>query len=77
MPGINGNTSDSNFADLQAICPAGYEDRLHMFLSYFPESPEEEVPDPYYGGPAGFDYVLDLVEEASNGLLADIKQNHL
>jgi len=67
----------SNYANLQSICPSGYEDRLHMFLSFFPDSPEEEVPDPYYGGPAGFDYVLDLVEEASNGLLKDIEKEYL
>ncbi|WP_417840507.1 low molecular weight protein-tyrosine-phosphatase [Terasakiella sp.] len=67
----------SNYAQLQQICLPGYEDRLHMFLGFDPNSPEEEVPDPYYGGPAGFDYVLDLVEEASNGLLRDIERNYL
>jgi protein-tyrosine phosphatase len=67
----------SNYGDLQQICLPGFEDRLHMFLSFDPNSPEEEVPDPYYGGAAGFDYVLDLVEEASNGLLRDIEKNYL
>jgi protein-tyrosine phosphatase len=28
-----------------------------------------EVPDPYYGGPAGFDHVLDLVEDACDGIV--------
>jgi len=67
----------SNYANLQQICPPGYEDRLHMFLSFFENSPEEEVPDPYYGGAAGFDYVLDLIEEASVGLLKDIEVGYL
>lgn len=67
----------SNYANLEAICPPGYEDRLHMFLSFYPNSPEAEVPDPYFGGAAGFDYVLDLVEEASNGLLLDIRTQYL
>ncbi|SCA56325.1 putative Protein-tyrosine-phosphatase [Candidatus Terasakiella magnetica] len=67
----------NNYADLQTICPSGYEERLHMFLSFDPDSPEVEVPDPYFGGPAGFDYVLDLVEEASEGLLKDIQTKHL
>jgi protein-tyrosine phosphatase len=31
-----------------------------------------EVPDPYYGGPDGFDRVLDLIEAASAGLLAEV-----
>lgn len=34
----------------------------------------DEVPDPYYGGPAGFERVLDLLEDASEGLLAHIQQ---
>ena len=67
----------SNYARLQQLAPSGYEDRLHMFLSFYPNSPEEEVPDPYYGGPAGFDYVLDLIEEASKGLLQDIETGYL
>jgi protein-tyrosine phosphatase len=35
------------------------------------------VPDPYYGGPDGFERVLDLVEQASMGLLKDIRERHL
>ncbi len=39
----------------------------------FAERPAlSEVPDPYYGGPAGFEQVLDLVEEASHGLLTHL-----
>jgi protein-tyrosine phosphatase len=34
----------------------------------------DEVPDPYYGGPAGFEKVLDLLEDASQGLLQHILQ---
>lgn len=67
----------SNYMNLENICPDGYQDRLHMFLSFFADSPEEEVPDPYYGGPAGFDYVFDLVEEAAQGLIEDIEKNYL
>jgi protein-tyrosine phosphatase len=43
----------------------------------FADSPEREVPDPYYGGPDGFERVLDLVEKASEGLLEDIRERHL
>jgi protein-tyrosine phosphatase len=45
---------------------------LHLFLE-FSDSRENEVPDPYYGGTAGFERVLDLVEEASRGLLEHIR----
>ena len=37
----------------------------------------DEVPDPYYGGPAGFEKVLDLLEDASQGLLQHIQQEEL
>ncbi|MEW6636241.1 MAG: low molecular weight protein-tyrosine-phosphatase [Actinomycetota bacterium] len=50
---------------------------VRPFLDFAPDSPEREVPDPYYGGPEGFEYVLDLVEEASEGLLRDIRERHL
>ena len=43
-------------------------------LDFAPEStPEQDVPDPYYGGPAGFDRVFSLVETGCNGLLARVK----
>ena len=45
---------------------------LHLFLE-FSDGRENEVPDPYYGGAAGFERVLDLVEEASLGLLRHIR----
>jgi protein-tyrosine phosphatase len=50
---------------------------VRPFLDFAPHSPEREVPDPYYGGPDGFEHVLDLVEEASEGLLKDIRDRHL
>ena len=49
---------------------------VRPFLDFAPHSPEREVPDPYYG-PDGFERVLDLVEEASEGLLDDIRDRHL
>jgi protein-tyrosine phosphatase len=36
----------------------------------------DEVPDPYYGGPAGFEYVIDLLEDACSGLLDTLITNH-
>ena len=50
---------------------------VRPFLDFAPHFPEREVPDPYGGGPDGFEYVLDLVEEASEGLLKDIRDRHL
>lgn len=66
-----------NVADLSAMAPAGTRDKVSLFLAFAPETGEREIPDPYYGGPDGFDQVLDLVEAASRGLLADIRARHL
>ena len=66
---------ESNMEDLLSICPAGYEDRLHLLLA-FSESEQSEVPDPYYGQGRGFEIVLNLVEDASEGLLQHIRENN-
>jgi protein-tyrosine phosphatase len=52
--------------------PADYRGELGLFLSYGGRSDVLEVPDPYYGGERGFEEVLDLVEEAAEGLLAHL-----
>ena len=67
---------NENYQNLESICPAGFEDRLSLFLDFSKEYSETEVPDPYYGGDQGFEHVFDLVESASRGLLADIKEKH-
>ena len=45
-----------------------HHDKIRLFLE-FANAQEDEVPDPYYGGSTGFERVLDLVEDASRGLL--------
>ncbi len=66
---------ESNMDDLRSICPTGHEDRLHLFLA-FSDSEEKEVPDPYYGQGRGFEIVLNLVEDAADGLLKHILENN-
>lgn len=63
----------SNLAELQAVRPAGFSGHLGLFLEFAPGREQREVPDPYYGGDEGFAHVLDLVEEASEGLLREIR----
>jgi protein-tyrosine phosphatase len=63
-----------NYQGLQKICPREQADRLHLFLDFAPHLGVQEVSDPYFGGVKGFDDVLDLVEAASVGLLAEIRQ---
>ena len=65
---------EENLAVLRRRAPAHARERLRLFLEFAPESATREVPDPYYGGPNGFEEVLDLVEEASRGLLTYLRQ---
>lgn len=68
---------EENFANLRAICPGGQEHKLRLFLEFAPARREREVPDPYFGGEAGFDRVLDMIEEAAQGLIEHIRREHL
>lgn len=61
-----------NYETLHALCPADQKHKIRLFLDFAPQTNRHEVPDPYSGGAQGFELVLDLVEAASVGLLADI-----
>lgn len=58
-----------HLAQLRRIAPAGATAALRLFLDDAPGLEGREVPDPYYGGPDGFEEVLDLCEAGSRGLL--------
>ena len=62
-----------NYESLSGISPRNARAQLFLFLDYT-EFYSHEVPDPYYGGPQGFDHVLDLVEAASDCLLLEIQR---
>ncbi len=61
-----------NLDDLRRICPTEHVHKLRLFLEFAPELDLHEVPDPYYGGPQGFEHVLDLCEAAARGLIGQI-----
>lgn len=63
-----------NLRALERRAPALVRERLRLFLEFAPEAGISEVPDPYYGGPNGFEDVLDLAEAASRGLVAHLRQ---
>jgi protein-tyrosine phosphatase len=63
-----------NLSALRRRAPPHTHERLRLFLEFAPEAVPEDVPDPYYGGPNGFEEVLDLVETATRGLLAHLRQ---
>jgi len=64
-----------NLAVLRRRAPQVAHERLRLFLEFAPHDEREEVPDPYYGGPNGFEDVLDLVEAAARGLLRYLRQS--
>jgi protein-tyrosine phosphatase len=51
-----------------------FHPRIRLLLEFAPQAGRPDVPDPYYGGAAGFEEVLDLVDAAAEGLLAEIRQ---
>ncbi len=65
---------EDNLAILQSQCPPQHAHKVRLFLEFAPQRYEREVPDPYYGGPQGFEHVFDLVEEAAEGLLAHVRE---
>jgi protein-tyrosine phosphatase len=66
-----------NLARLRSMCPLNLTHKLRLFLEFSERFVERDVPDPYYGGPQGFDLVLDMVEDAAAGLLRHIRHNDL
>lgn len=63
---------NANLHDLLSQCPEHYKQKVQLFLSLTSDQ-EQEVPDPYYGGDACFEQVLDLVENASMTLITQLK----
>lgn len=66
-----------NLAQLTRLCPRDAVERPRLFMDFAPQLEARDVPDPYYGGADGFEHVLDLVEEASRGLLDHVRLVHL
>lgn len=63
----------SNLANLEALRPADSRAELDLLLQRY-DLPRSEVPDPYYGDEQGFEDVLDLLENASQALLAELQE---
>lgn len=63
-----------NMAHLKARCPLELQEKLRCLTEFSRHHPNSVVPDPYYGNAAGFEHVLDVVEDACEGLLAHVQQ---
>jgi protein-tyrosine phosphatase len=64
-----------NLRDLEAKCPSHAHARLRLFLDYAPQTGRTEIPDPYYGGAADFELVLDLCAAAARGLIVELQES--
>ena len=63
-----------NLALAQDLCPPQHLSKVRRLTEFCQQSDSPVVPDPYYGGDAGFEQVLDLVEDACNGLLLHVQK---
>ncbi len=62
-----------NYRNIQYVDRRGkYGDKIRLMCDFCREHEIKEVPDPYYGGPKGFDFVIDLLLDACEGLLEQI-----
>jgi len=62
-----------NYRKILALDVEGkYKDKVKLMMDFAIEHSDNDVPDPYYGGEQGFEYVLDLLEDACLGLLKHI-----
>lgn len=62
-----------NLRAAQRDCPAGFADKMDLFLERAGLDGVAEVPDPYYGGPADFLRVIELAEAGADGLIARLR----
>jgi protein-tyrosine phosphatase len=65
---------DENLGHLLAACPPAHRLKLRLLMEFAPHSEQRVVPDPYSGGADHFEEVLDLIEEASEGLIGHLAE---
>jgi protein-tyrosine phosphatase len=64
----------ANYQDILSLDPQGkYWHKVKLMCDFCSTHKDQEVPDPYYGGSDGFDYVIDLLLDACGGLLEQVK----
>ncbi|MDH4394514.1 MAG: low molecular weight phosphotyrosine protein phosphatase [Limnobacter sp.] len=66
-----------NMTLLQQQCPRQYSHKIQLLMRYSTEHDEATVPDPYYGGPDGFDTVLNYIEDSCTGLIEVMRKRVL
>jgi protein-tyrosine phosphatase len=66
-----------NLAELEERCPPQHRAKLGRLTQHGVRFASPAVPDPYQGGPDGFDHVLDLVEDACDGLVQHLSSSRI
>lgn len=64
---------EENLRELRSRARREHHERIRLMMEFAPAAISRSVPDPYYGGPEGFEDVLDLLEEAAQGLLEHVR----
>jgi protein-tyrosine phosphatase len=65
---------ETHLRQLKRLSPPEHAGKIELFMAFAGEGAAREVPDPYYGGAQGFERVLDMVEQASRGLLDHLRR---
>lgn len=68
---------EQNVRELRSHATTDSRAQIRLIMDYAPESGRRAVPDPYYGGVDGFEEVLDLLEEAGQGLLREVQRRSM
>lgn len=63
----------SHYDDLLALARSEFHPKIRLFLSFIKPAPVLDVPDPYYGGPDGFENTFKLIEQGATALLARLQ----
>ncbi len=63
-----------NLSLTQAACPPQHQHKVRRLMEFARQHTDTVVPDPYYGGEAGFEHVLDLLDDACSGLCQHLKR---
>jgi protein-tyrosine phosphatase len=64
---------EENLRELRLRAGPQYRERIRLIMDFAPSAVSRGIPDPYYGGPEGFENVLDLLEEAAQALLEHLR----
>ncbi len=63
----------SNLEDILLLDPSAKTGHIRLLSSFLGDGWDVDVPDPYYGGDAGFEYVIEMVEAACPAILAELR----